>query len=111
MALDIRRALLADGVDINTINLFLGWHTKNPQVWKMFESVALEAIQNGIERWGAKGIAEVVRWRLSIEKKGEFKLNNNFPAYYARVFALKYPRHKEFFEFREVRGLREKEAA
>lgn len=104
--MNVREALLSDGIDINTVNLFLGWHKQNPQVWQMFEKVAMEAINAGIASWGAKGIAEVVRWKLSIEKKGEYKCNNNFVSYYARVFTLKHPQHKEFFEFRECKGLR-----
>ena len=103
----IKALLLADGVSPTTIDIFLKWHQQNPAVWKAFESTALEAINAGFKRWGAKGIAEIVRWRLSLETKSDFKLNNNFVAYYARVFALKYPQHADFFEFREARGLKE----
>lgn len=100
-------ALIGDGVNSTSAKLFVKWHEKSPEVWKELEKVALEAINTGIPKWGAKGIAEVVRWNLSMRKKEEFKLNNNYVSYYARVFVLKYPEHSGFFEFREVRGLKE----
>jgi len=103
-------ALLADGVDLKTSMLFLAWHDANRTVWKMFEAKALKLIASGKEHWGAKAIFEVIRCERAENEGGQFKdyaVNNNYPAYYARVFALKYPQHKNFFEFREVKGLKE----
>jgi hypothetical protein len=102
-----REALIAEGVDAQTVDKFLAWHKQRPEVWKAFESCALELVHRGVKRYGAKAIAEIVRYhRLMETAKDDFVLNNNFVAYYARIWALKYPHHKEFFEFRDVKGLR-----
>ena len=96
---------LAD-IDPATRSAFLTAHKESPEVWRYFEKFALEAIASGREHYGAKGIMERVRWHTEIEHGVDFKCNNNFTAYYARIFAAKYPEHAGFFEFREIRGLR-----
>ena len=95
------------GVDSDTAAQFIGWHQRNPEVWKAFEAFALKLIARGMKHYGAKAIMEVVRYDQALKSSGEFKVNNNYSAYYARIFTLKYPQHKDFFEFREVRGLKE----
>lgn len=100
-----REILIAHGVDPDTIEAFLEWHRANPLVWFHFERVALEAIKKG-KKFGAKAIGEIVRWEADFEQGEEFKLNNNYLSYYARIFAAKYPAHRDYFEFREVKGLK-----
>lgn len=107
---DVIGGLLADGVNIKTSLQFLAWHEANPSVWQMFEEKALNLINSGKKRWGAKAIFEVIRYERAEKEGGQFEdyaVNNNYPAYYARVFAMKHPQHKKFFEFREVKGLKE----
>lgn len=101
-------ALVADGLNVETAYMFVQWHKANPIVWQKFERKALALIAKGKKRWGAKAIMEYVRFERAEEEGGEFDdyaVNNNYPAYYARIFAFKYPQHKDFFEFREVKGL------
>lgn len=100
---DIEQALA--GIDPATRAAFLSWHRNNPQVWTEFERFALEAANRG-RRIGAKAVAERVRWESEIVRNEEFKIDNSFVSYYARIFAAKYPQHAGFFEFREVSGLR-----
>lgn len=78
----------------------------NRGVWEAFERFALEAAATGRKHFGAKLIVERVRWECEIEQRGEFKCNNNFTAYLARLFVTKYPEHRDLFEFREVSGLK-----
>lgn len=93
------------GVPSDTQEKFLTYHKCNLQVWEWFEKFALEAALSG-KRLGAKAVAERVRWEAAIERKDhEFKLNNNFVAYYARIFCAKYAAYKGYFEFRETSGL------
>lgn len=93
------------GVPHSTQEKFLDYHRANTQVWEWFEKFALEAALCG-RRIGAKAVAERVRWEAAIERKDkEFKLNNNFVAYYARIFCAKYEAYKNYFEFRETSGL------
>lgn len=101
---------LADGIDVKTSLSFLKWHDANPVVWKLFEQKALALVKSGKKRWGAKAIMQVIRYERAEKEGGQFDdyaVNNNYPAYYARVFALKHPQFKDFFEFREIKGLKE----
>lgn len=105
-ASDVETALLGVGIRPMTIAQFIKFHRANPTVWEEFERLALSAIRSGVRRWSAKGIAEVVRWTFAVEQRSSvYKVNNNYVAYYARCFALKYPEYEGFFEFREVKGL------
>lgn len=103
---DIAGTLVAQGVTVETVIAFRQYHRDNPKVWPWFERFALEAAKRGKQR-GAKAIMERVRWEAEIEQGGEFKANNNYTAYYARVFVKKYPQYNGFFEFREVHGIKE----
>lgn len=100
---DIQQTL--SGVSYATRRLFIDFHKANPDVWKQFERFALEACRLGL-KYSAKAIMERVRWHCEVENNQEFKVNNNFTAYYARIFAAKYPEHSKIFEFREVKGLK-----
>lgn len=102
----LRYSLIAMGVPADTVDDFLNYHEANPQIWKEFQKYALFVISRN-KKIGAKGIYERVRWDLEIESEGEFKLNNNYAAYYARAFELKHPGHKGFFEFRTITGLKD----
>lgn len=93
-----------NGVSQDVWDKFLLYHEKNPAVWEEFERLTLKAIERGLDQWGAKGIFEVIRWRSEIERGEDFKINNNYAPYYARVFQLKYPNKAHFFETRQVGG-------
>jgi hypothetical protein len=87
---------------------FLAYHTKRPEIWKLFEQYALEAWNCGRRKYTAQGVIHRVRWSKEIEQSGDdFLINNKFIAYYARVFMLKYPEAKEveFFETREFKEI------
>ena len=106
--MDVRAALVAQRIDEATVDAFLNWHAANPKVWELFETKTLALIEAGKTHWGAKSVAEMIRFERSMLEGGQFEdyaLNNNYPAYYARVFALKYPSHADFFEFRTIKGL------
>lgn len=81
---------------------FKRW-TSSPDVWREFETLALRLASEG-KKAGAVDILARVRWERQVEQRLEFKVNNNDAPYYARIFALKHPQHKGFFEFRKVGG-------
>lgn len=101
----IVHALQAEGVPENTISAFLEYHRTNPDIWTSFEEKALEIIGLGLPHYGAGAIAEVIRYERLKQGRDGFKINNNYRAYYARVFEVKWPEHKGFFETRKVQGL------
>lgn len=74
---------------------------ENPEIWAMFEKLTLRLINSGVRHFGAKCIMENVRYNTALKTKGEqYKINNNYTAYYAREFASKYPQYADFFEIR-----------
>ena len=80
---------------------FVAWYKSAPEVWANFERITLDLI-NRRKKAGAIDIMARVRWECEIEGGKDYKVNNNYAPYLARVFVLKYPEHKGFFEFREV---------
>ena len=102
----ITYALHAIGVPGKTIESFINKHKRDKYIWRLFEQYALKAAEKG-KKLGAKAIMERVRWECEIEDSGEFKINNDYTAYYARVFAIAHPEYADFFEFRQVKGLSE----
>jgi len=59
------------------------WIKENPWVFDLFLKFAREMAREG-QPFGAKLLAERVRWECLIQKRGEYKLNNNYVAYIAR---------------------------
>lgn len=102
--------LIQAGYDEKKITEFFRWAKKNPEIWAEFEEVTLEAWRDGVKNWGAKGVAEVVRWNLRKQSMGDFILNNNYVSFYARIFAMKHREAGQIFEFRDI-GKNRKEAA
>jgi hypothetical protein len=94
------------GVPEETYKKFLKYHHERPDVWVAFEAVTLKLIKRGIKRYGAKAIAEVVRYHETLNRGEEFDVNNNYLSYYARAFVRKYPGAKDFFEFRQTKGIK-----
>ena len=80
----------------------------NPHVYILFKRYAHQAFlaQNGGGHFGAKAVWERLRWELNIETSSvdEFKLNNNYTAYYARKYMIQFPQASGFFRTRMVRS-------
>lgn len=96
--------LIADGVPRETVKAFFAQHKEHPQVWSLFERFALDAAEAKV-KLGAKAIMERIRWEVEVERKGQFKVSNSWTAYYARVFAIKHPKHRHYFDFKQVKGV------
>ena len=69
-------------------------------VWTLFERFTFEAIGEGREFYSANAIFELVR-DAGVVREGGVKLNNNFRAYYARMFHAKHQEHAGFFRNRK----------
>lgn len=83
-----------------TIDRFLRYDSLNPQIWDVFEELALKMIKEDRQYFGASAIMERVRWYTRISAYGVFKVNNNWTPFYVRKFALKYPEYAQFFRKR-----------
>jgi hypothetical protein len=100
----VRSELQKQEIPEETIDAFIESFLANKSVWAQFEIYTLAAIESG-KKVGAKAIMERVRWESEVERCEEFKVSNNWTAYYARVFAIKYPHHRNYFEFKQVKGV------
>lgn len=74
----------------------------NPHVWQLFKQFTREAYNAGHGRFSAQAIIERIRWKTSVETRGgDFKINNDFVACYARKFHRDFPHLDGFFSTRE----------
>lgn len=84
-----------------TYENFLKYHRENPQIYVMFEKFSLQVIASGRKNFGVGAIAERMRWYSAIETVGDcYKINNNYRAFYARLFEEQNPQHIGFFRKR-----------
>lgn len=91
------------GYSYADVSSWLRRWTASPEVWREFEALTLRLALEG-KRAGAVDILARVRWERQVEQRLEFKCNNTDAPYYARIFALKHPQFRDFFEFRKVGG-------
>ena len=84
---------------------FWDFHRGNPVVLAMLRQYALVAKERKRDRYSIAIITEVIRWHVDIETSGsEFKLNNSYQAYYARLLMHYEPDLKHFFRTCKVPG-------
>lgn len=83
------------------------FHAAHPEVWELFERFALEAARSR-SHFGVGAVWERMRWETAVNPRyadhGEYKLNNNFRAFYARRFMRLHPEHEGFFRTRVQKG-------
>ena len=98
------RSLFDDTLDAK----FREFHELNPEVYDAFDRFTREALRAGARRLGAKLVWERIRWYTQIEARGTaaegFKLNNNYHAFYARLWMQRNPQHSTLFETRRQRS-------
>jgi len=81
---------------------YLKFDKEHPEVWDMFARFSKEIISKGYKNYSVKAVFERIRWEKDIGGDGinQFKLNNNYTAFYARKFMDMFPEHKGFFRTR-----------
>jgi hypothetical protein len=80
------------------------FHGEHPEVWDLFVRFTQDRIASGFSNYAVKAIFERIRWEVDGaggNARASFKLNNNYPAFYARRFMKIYPKHEGFFRTRE----------
>lgn len=84
---------------------FERFHTAHPDVYKLFKLLTLEKIALGFKHYSADAVLHVVRWHCDTSSNGKApKINNNYTAFYARLFHKDFPEHDGFFETRKSRA-------
>ena len=80
------------------------FHKDNPEVWDLFVRFTFEMINKGFKNYSAQhGIFARIRWEMDVGGNGvtQFKINNNYSAFYARRFMKMYPQYDGFYRTRE----------
>ena len=87
---------------------FIQFLRDNPTVYPQFRLLAVKLKAQGIQRWGAKAIWEVLRYELALKSvtTGEkYALNNNFTSRFPRKLMNEEPEDfAGFFETRTLKG-------
>lgn len=81
---------------------FTAFHRANPLVWSLFKKFTFAIIDAGYSNYSVNAIFERIRWHINIDIRTDepVKLNNNYRAYYSRLFAVGFPEHDGFFRTR-----------
>lgn len=78
------------------------YHLDNPHVWVGFQQFTFQLLEAGCNVLSANRVYERMRWESDIRGNDMYKLNNDYRAYYARMFMEEYPEHNGKFRTREV---------
>lgn len=78
---------LFDEPEFNTKHgkAFRRFHADHPEVYRRLCTMLERMIERGRRRIGIGMLFEVLRWNHYMESTEEFKLNNNYRAYYTRM--------------------------
>lgn len=68
------------------------FHSRNPHVYRAIIKMAQSARAKGMKRIGMQMIFEVLRWNRMMKTQGdEYKLSNDYAAFYSRKAMAEYP--------------------
>ena len=81
---------------------FWKFHSENPRVYSLICKHASAALSRGFARFSMKMVFELVRYHeWIVTNDRDFKLNNNYHAFYARLWMNNNPQHDGFFRTRK----------
>ena len=84
---------------------FNAFNAENPKVWEYFERFSLEVVNKGHLKVSHWLIINRIRWEVYLETTGEdFKISNDYIAFYARLWRARYPQHKDLFTIKRMIG-------
>ena len=78
---------------------------ENPKVYEELLTLTEKAYQQGRKKFGIQMLFEIIRWNRMIHTTDpEFKINNNYAAYYARKIMAEHPKYEGMFNVRKIKG-------
>jgi cytochrome b len=81
------------------------WHKSNLGIWEYFQRFSFEAMHHGHKKISHWLIINRIRWEVFIVTTGkDFKISNDFIAFYARLWQKTYPQHKTLFNTKRMLG-------
>lgn len=84
---------------------FWKFHQANEPIWRLFVKKTFGAMEKGHKKYGARRIAEEIRWDIEhgvVKGVEVFEVNDDYVPIYARLFMWYWPQFMGFFEFRKV---------
>ena len=85
--------------------LFDKWHADNPDIWVYFQRFSFEAVARGHKKISHWLIINRIRWEVFIVTTGkDFKISNDFIAFYARLWRKTHAEHKSLFNIKRMNG-------
>lgn len=85
---------------INSLE-FPQYHFDNPHIYEAFKKYTFLSIGKGFKNFSAQFIFEVIRWETSVNGNDMYKINNNFRAFYSRLFMNQHPEYEGYFRTRK----------
>lgn len=82
---------------------FMKFHAANRHIYVLFTRFAMQAVHSGRPHYSAASVFERMRWHMQIDtvSDDDLKLNNNYRAFYGRMFMHQYPQYEGFFRTRK----------
>lgn len=80
---------------------FPEYHFSNPEIYIAFKKYTFQAIEKGFKNFSSEFIFNIIRWETGISGNDEYKINNNYKAFYSRLFMNEYTELKGFFRIRK----------
>lgn len=94
------------GYDDESKKSFWDYHAQNPMIYEKLKIYAKQLKDTGRRQFGIRAIFERIRWDMYLEyNKSDFKINNTYSPFYARLLIFDFPEFEGFFETREVKGI------
>jgi hypothetical protein len=87
--------------NMETIIDFPQYHHDNPGVYEAFKKYTFEAIGKGFKHISSDFILHIVRWHTPVTGDDDFKINNNYTPFYARLFMNEHPQYEGLFRLRK----------
>lgn len=103
----IQDLVLDFSVDLSHREKFEQFHAANPQVYEALEDLAGTLVSKGRSKIGIGFLCEVLRWNYYMntdDPNSDFKINNNYRPYYARLLIQNNPLWENKFELRTIRS-------
>jgi hypothetical protein len=85
---------------------FADFHLANPHVYAKLVEIGRELIARGVKKFSITSLYERLRWQIwtNVYTDDDYKLNNNYQAFYARLITEEEPDFAGIFTFRTSRA-------
>ena len=82
---------------------FWSFHRDNPHVYEQIKKLSLKMRKKGRKHYGIQTVFEVLRWYTDLKTTDtDFKINNDYAAFYSRMLMAREPSLKNFFRTRQA---------